>query len=168
MRDALLLLLLCATMLAVFLDRGECWGGGGGGARAGRARASALLPRRRQRRRRPSFAGVVASNGVNGGASSAQSQPGFAQEFGLTLFQDGLVAACFYCGIMVGAPVWAQLSKHGYNAFRLVGAGTAVFGVGAALLCGFANGLALMLVGRAVVGAGAGAIIALAPPLVGA
>lgn len=47
---------------------------------------------------------------------------------------------------MLGAPVFAQLSKH-YNVLRLIGTGSALFAA-AALVCGFSQSFGMVLVFR--------------------
>lgn len=47
-------------------------------------------------------------------------------DFGLSLFQDGLLPAAFMVGLLVSSPVFAEASKH-YNAFRLIGTGLGVW-----------------------------------------
>ena len=47
-------------------------------------------------------------------------------DFGLSLFQDGLLQAAFMVGLLVSSPVFAEASKH-FNAFRLIGAGLGVW-----------------------------------------
>lgn len=89
--------------------------------------------------------GVVASNGVNGSATDDGTE-GLSTTFDLSLFEDGLVAALYFVGVMLGAPIFAVLSKR-HTALRLLGWGTALFG-GAALLCGFSYFFAMVLVFR--------------------
>jgi hypothetical protein len=61
-------------------------------------------------------------------------------DFGLTLFQDGFVASIFMVGLSIGAPSFAQLTKH-FNGQRLIGVGLALFCCGATLCSMVRRGL---------------------------
>lgn len=58
----------------------------------------------------------------------------------------GPTPLCAQVGVMIGAPVFAALSKC-HNALRLIGVGGALFSA-AALVCGFSQSFAMVLVFR--------------------
>jgi MFS family permease len=111
--------------------------------------------------------GAISSNGVGGGTAQQPESSGLVVDFNLSGFESGCIPALYFVGLAIGAPVFGQLAKRGrFNAFRLVGAGLLLFGVGA-LATGFVNSFSALLAVRCLVGFGNGAVIALGPPLIG-
>lgn len=85
-------------------------------------------------------------------------------EFDLDFFQDGFIATAMMVGIMISAPLSAQLSKR-LNAIRLVGGGLGLWSLGAGC-CALAPGYTALLAARGIVGLGCGPFISLAAPIV--
>ncbi|EFN51305.1 hypothetical protein CHLNCDRAFT_8328, partial [Chlorella variabilis] len=109
--------------------------------------------------------GMIASNGVNGAAATPEHPAsGIQGDFGLSLFQDGLLPAAFMVGLLASSPVFAEASKH-RNGFRLIGTGLAVW-TAAAAGCGLAPGFASLLLCRMAVGVGEASFVALAAPFI--
>lgn len=86
-------------------------------------------------------------------------------DFGLSLFEDGLLPAAFMVGLLVSSPLFAEASKH-YNAFRLIGIGLGVWAVAVAG-CGLSVGFVSLLLCRMAVGVGEASFVALASPFIG-
>lgn len=108
--------------------------------------------------------GAISSNGVGGGG---KTKNGIAVQWGLSGFQSGCIPAICFAGLMVGAPLFGQLAKHHHEKIlRLISLGAVIFSLGT-LTTGFAPNYASLLVFRFIVGLSNGALIALAPPLIG-
>lgn len=105
--------------------------------------------------------GVISSNGVNG-AIATSTAPGFGiqGDFGLSLFQDGILPAAFMVGLLGASLAFAQASKY-YNGLRLIGIGLTVWTLavaGGGLSVGFWSLVAC----RAAVGVGEASFVSLA------
>lgn len=124
--------------------------------------------------------GMIASNGVNGSPATAPTNSsssgggsdgggggsGIQGDFGLSLFQDGLLPAAFMVGLLISSPIFAEASKR-HNALRLIGLGLAVWTLAVAG-CGLAPGFVPLLLCRMAVGVGEASFVALASPFIGA
>ncbi|KAL6752636.1 major facilitator superfamily domain-containing protein [Haematococcus lacustris] len=109
--------------------------------------------------------GLIASNGVNGSPRTDTSPgSGIQGEFGLTYFQDGLLPAAFMVGLLISAPIFAEVCKQ-YSAFRLMGIGMAVWSA-ACMLASAAPNFGLFITCRAFVGVGEASFVALAAPFI--
>mmetsp|Transcript_10894 Transcript_10894/g.32645 ORF Transcript_10894/g.32645 Transcript_10894/m.32645 type:complete len:526 (-) Transcript_10894:2458-4035(-) len=105
--------------------------------------------------------GVISSNGVNGAIGTATvSGSGIQGDFGLTLFEDGVLPAAFMVGLLGASLVFAEASKT-VNGFRLIGVGLSVWTV-AVVGCGLALGFWSLVLCRAAVGVGEASFVALA------
>lgn len=62
--------------------------------------------------------GAIASNGVN--------SEGVQQDFGLSDFQDGVLASAFMVGLVIGAPVFAEATKY-YDGFSCMFVGLTIW-----------------------------------------
>jgi MFS transporter, Spinster family, sphingosine-1-phosphate transporter len=110
--------------------------------------------------------GVISSNGVNGSrATPEHPASGIQGDFGLSLFQDGLLPAAFMVGLLLSSPAFAEASKH-FNSFRLIGVGLAVW-VAATAGCGLSIGFWTLLLCRMAVGVGEASFVSLAGPFIG-
>ncbi|KAK9844649.1 hypothetical protein WJX74_005143 [Apatococcus lobatus] len=110
--------------------------------------------------------GVIACNGVNGAASLPDGSGGFGiqGDFGLTLFEDGILPAAFMVGLLASSPFFAEMSKH-CNPFRLIAIGLGVWTLSTAG-CGLATGFWSLLLCRMAVGIGEASFVALAAPFI--
>lgn len=102
--------------------------------------------------------GAISSNGVNA--------EGLSREFGLTLFQDGLLPAAFMVGLLVSSPIFAESAKYS-KSFRLIGIGLSVWATAVAG-CAVSVDFWSLLCCRMVVGVGEASFVALAAPFIGA
>ena len=90
----------------------------------------------------------------------------FAQgDFGLSLFEDGVLPAAFMVGLLISSPLFAEASKYN-NAFRLIAAGLCVWTLAVAG-CGLALGFWSLVICRMFVGVGEASFVALASPFIG-
>eukprot|EP00890_Picochlorum_soloecismus_P002115 jgi/Picsp_1/2904/NSC_01129-R1_protein spinster homolog 1-like len=96
------------------------------------------------------------SNGVNA--------EGLSREFGLTLFQDGLLPAAFMVGLLVSSPIFAESAKYS-KSFRLIGIGLSVWATAVAG-CAVSVDFWSLLCCRMVVGVGEASFVALAAPFI--
>ena len=103
-------------------------------------------------------AGAISSNGVNA--------EGLSREFGLTLFQDGLLPAAFMVGLLVSSPIFAESAKYS-KSFRLIGIGLSVWATAVAG-CAVSVDFWSLLCCRMAVGVGEASFVALAAPFIGA
>ncbi|GIL51235.1 hypothetical protein Vafri_7090, partial [Volvox africanus] len=110
--------------------------------------------------------GLIASNGVNGSARTAEnpSGSGIQGDFNLSYFADGLLPALFMVGLLLSSPIFAEAVKH-CSAFRMLGWGMAVW-VLAVVACGAAPNFGFLLVARAFVGVGEASFVSLAAPFI--
>ncbi|KAK9837488.1 hypothetical protein WJX81_006376 [Elliptochloris bilobata] len=109
--------------------------------------------------------GVISSNGVNGAVGTADvAGSGIQGDFGLSLFQDGILPAAFMVGLLICSPLFAEASKH-YNAFRLIAIGLGVWTLATAG-CGVAVGFWSLVVCRMAVGVGEASFVSLAAPFI--
>lgn len=111
--------------------------------------------------------GVIASNGVNGQRADAGSgDPGWGivGRFSLSATQDGFIPAALVVGVMFSVVASALLSRR-VASTRLLSFGAASLAAGWAV-CAAAPAFWALLVGRLLVGAGAGPFVALATPLI--
>mmetsp|Transcript_5787 Transcript_5787/g.10034 ORF Transcript_5787/g.10034 Transcript_5787/m.10034 type:complete len:512 (-) Transcript_5787:461-1996(-) len=110
--------------------------------------------------------GLIASNGVNG-TPRTEEEPegsGIQGEFGLTLFQDGLLPAAFMIGLLLSSPFFAEVCKQ-YSAFRLLGIGMGIWST-ACICCGLAPNYWTFMLARVFVGVGEASFVALAAPFI--
>eukprot|EP00887_Chlorella_sp_A99_P000167 scaffold13.g167.t1 len=141
-----LLVLFCCMCIFVYLDRGMIASNGVNGAPAAAGNSTA-----------------PGGGGAPRGASAAGGS-GIQGDFGLSLFQDGLLPAAFMVGLLASSPIFAEASKH-HNALRLIGAGLAAW-TAATAGCGLAPGFGVLLVCRMAVGVGEASFVALASPFI--
>ncbi|GLI62008.1 hypothetical protein VaNZ11_004582, partial [Volvox africanus] len=115
---------------------------------------------------RDTNAGLIASNGVNGSARTAENPggSGIQGDFNLSYFADGLLPALFMVGLLLSSPIFAEAVKH-CSAFRMLGWGMAVW-VLAVVACGAAPNFSFLLVARAFVGVGEASFVSLAAPFI--
>ena len=102
--------------------------------------------------------GAIASNGVN--------SDGIQKDFGLSDFEDGILASAFMFGLVAAAPVFAEATKY-YDGFLCMFVGLLIW-CGALVFCATSVGYKSLVAARAMVGVGEASFVCLAAPFIDA
>jgi MFS family permease len=86
------------------------------------------------------------------------------EEFGLSLFQDGLLPAGFMVGLLISSPFFAEAAKHS-GSFRLIGIGLSIWAI-STLCSALSMGFTSLFLCRMIVGVGEASFVSLAAPFI--